>query len=235
MATTFKASERRLLSILLERVDETDDDRAGIDELLAATEALTAGWLVPFGVALHFVHCDPASGFEEVGAPEHAHRFLRLARVHPEVRVGLPLSRTGISIVPVIDAGVIRGAVMHELEQPAPAGQVASLSQMWWTSVRARSPLDEDIELATPYPFTPFTEIIDGARWCLGPVTDGVVGPPAWLRATNSHVTTKILLEIYWDLWCDYAPGRALLDAGIARAMDRGGWQVRQLHPPQVA
>jgi hypothetical protein len=40
MPTQFKASERCLLSVKLERDNETDDDRTGIDELLAATEAL---------------------------------------------------------------------------------------------------------------------------------------------------------------------------------------------------
>src|SRR4051812_29184336 len=96
MPSQFKASERRLLSIKLERENPTDDDRAGLDEMLAALDALTSDWLVPLGVALHFVHCDPAKGFDEVGAPEHAHRFLRPERMHPEIRVGQPLSKLGV-------------------------------------------------------------------------------------------------------------------------------------------
>jgi hypothetical protein len=232
MPTPFKAGKRCLLSIKLERDNETDDDRSGIDELLAATEALTSGWLVPLGVALHFVHCDPANAFEEVGAPEHAHRFLRVKRLHPEVRVGQPLSRHGISILPVVDTTVIRSEVASALELPAPPGLVTSLSQMWWTSVRARSPIDDIIDLATPFPSTAFTERIDGACWCLGPTTSSLVGPPAWLRATNSHVSTKILFQVYWDLWCDFPPGRALLDAGMERVRSRGGWQFYQLYPP---
>jgi hypothetical protein len=47
MPTHFKATERCLLSILLEHDSDTKDDRAGIDELLAGVEALTSGWLVP--------------------------------------------------------------------------------------------------------------------------------------------------------------------------------------------
>lgn len=231
MPTQFKASERCLLSVKLERDNETDDDRTGIDELLAATEALTSGWVLPLGVALHFVHCDPANGFEEVGAPTHAHRFLRVNRVHPDVRIGQPLSKIGISNLPMVDTTVIRSEIVRGLEQPAPPDRVTSLSQMWWTSVRARSPLDDIIELATPFPSTAVTELIDGARWCLGPATVGNAGPPVWLRATNSHVSTKILLEIYWDLWYGYPPGRALLDAGVQRVQSRGGWQCYQLYP----
>jgi hypothetical protein len=232
MPTQFMASDRRLLSILLEHENDDGADRAGIDELLAGVEALTAGWLAPLAVALQFVHCDPARSFEEVGAPANAHRFLRVNRVHPAVRVGQPLFNGDITRLPTIDAAVIAGEVARELEQPSPAGLVASLSQMWWTSVRARSPLVDDFELATPLPCTVLTELIEGARWCLGPVTFGSAGPPAWLRATNSHFATKILLEIYWGVWCDHAPGRALLEAGIARVLARGGWTALQLHPP---
>lgn len=233
MPTQFKASERCLLSIKLERDNETDDDRTGIDEMLAATEALTSGWLLPLGAALHFVHCDPASGFDEVSAPEHAHRFLRIDRVPPDIRVGQPLSKTGISHLPLVDTAMIRSEIARELEKPAPPGLVSSLSQMWWTSVRARSPIDGVIELATPFPYTAVTELIDGARWCLGPATGIAVGPPAWLRATNSHVSTKILLEIYWDVWCGYPAGRALLDTGLQRVQSRGNWQFYQLYPPR--
>jgi hypothetical protein len=232
MPTQFNVSERRLLAIVLEHENENDDDRAGIDELLAGVEALTSGWLAPFGVALQFVHCDPARAFEDVGAPERAHRFFRIARLHPEVRVGQPLFNADVSRLPTLDVAAIRGEVVRELDQPAPAGLVGSLSQMWWTSVRARSPLDDDIELATPYPATALTETIDGARWCFGPLTLGNVPAPAWLRASNSHVATKILLEVYWDLWRDYPPGRAIVDAGVARVLGRGGWTALQLYPP---
>jgi hypothetical protein len=103
---------------------------------------------------------------------------------------------------------------------------------MWWTSVRAMSPLDDEIEIATPYPTLALTENIDGARWCFGPVTRGNVAAPAWLRASNSHTAIKILLEIYWDLWCDHPPGRALVDAGVSRVLARRGWTGLQLHPP---
>jgi hypothetical protein len=232
MPKQFNVSERRLLAIVLEHENDDEDDRAGIDELLAGVDALTSGWLLPFGVALQFVHCDPANAFEEVGAPARAHRSFRVARLHPEVRAGPPLFDSHVSRLPSLDAAVIRDEVVRELEQPAPTGLITSLSQMWWTSVRALSPLDEEIELATPYPTTALTESIDGARWCFGPVTRGNVAAPAWLRANNSHVAIKILLEIYWDLWCDYPPGRALVDAGVSRVLARGGWTGLQLHPP---
>ena len=233
MPTQFKATERCLLSILVEHDNDTMDDRAGIDELLAGVEALTSGWLVPLAVGIQFVHCDPASSFEEVGAPECSHRLLRLDRVHPEIRISQPIFKADVRRLPIIDAAVIHEEVARALLEPAPSGLVTSFSQMWWTSVRAMSPLDDDIELVTPVPAVALTEVIDGALWCLGPRTSGFPAPPAWLRATNSHQSTKILLEVYWDLWRDYAPGRALLDAGIARVLARGGWEGRQLYPPR--
>ena len=232
MTTQFKASDHCLLSILLERGnEETEDDRAGIVELLAAAEALTAGWLVPLGVGLQFVHCDPANYFEEVGAPAHPHQFLRTATVPAEVRLEQAFSNSEVDTVPTVDAAVIRGAVVRGLEQPARPGLVTSLSEVWWTSVRARSPIDDVIELATPEPSSTVTEVIGSARWCFGPTAFGVARPPVWLRASNSHFTTKLLLEVYWDLWREYPPGRALVDAGIARVLARGSWESRQLYP----
>lgn len=232
MATQFKASDHCLLSILLERSnEETEDDRAGIVELLAAADALTSGWLVPLGVGLQFVHCDPANYFDEAGAPIQAHQFLRVAAVPFDVRVEPPFSNSEVATVSRIDAPVIRSAVVRGFEQPAPGGLVTSLSELWWTSVRARSPIDGTIELLTPEPVSTVTEVIDGARWCFGPKAFSAVGPPAWLRASNSHFSTKLLLEVYWDLWRDCAPGRALVDAGVARVLARPGWESRQLYP----
>jgi hypothetical protein len=232
MATQFKASDHCLLSILLERGnEETEDDRAGIVELLAAADALTSGWLVPLGVGLQFSHCDPANYFEEAGAPVHAHQFLRVTTLPSDVRVEPPFPNSEVETVSRIDAAVIRSAVAGGLEQPAPPGLVTSLSELWWTSVRARSPIDSAIELLTPEPVSAVTEVINGARWCFGPKTFSAVGPPAWLRASNSHFTTKLLLEVYWDLWRDYSPGRALVDAGVARVLARPGWESRQLYP----
>jgi hypothetical protein len=232
MATQFKASDHCLLSILLERSnEETEDDRAGIVELLDAGDALTSGWLVPLGVGLQFVHCDPANYFEETGAPAHAHHFLRVATVPSDVRAEPPFSKSEVETVSRIDAHVIRSAVVRELEQSAPPGLVTSLSELWWTSVRARSPIDDTVELLTPEPVSAITEVIDGSRWCFGPKAFSVAGPPAWLRASNSHFTTKLLLEVYWDLWRDCPSGRALVDAGVARVLARPGWESRQLYP----
>jgi hypothetical protein len=233
MPAQFKAAERCLLSILVEHDNDTQDDRAGIDELLAGVEALTSGWLVPLAVAIQFVHCDPANSFEEAGVPERSHRILRAHRMHPDVRINEPIFQADVRRLPIIDAAVIRDELTHALQEPAPSGLVTSFSQMWWTAVRALLPLDEEFELLTPTPAVALTEIIDRAIWCLGPRMTGFSAPPAWLRATNSHHSTKILLEVYWDLWRDYAPGRALLDAGIARVLARGGWEARQLHPPR--
>src|SRR5882762_5068854 len=129
MATQFKASDHCLLSVLLERGnEETEDDRAGIDEMLAAVDALTSGWLVPLGVGLQFAHCDLANYFEEVGSPAHPHQFLRVAKVPFDVRVEQAFSNSEVSTVSVIDAAVIRGAVVQGLEQPFSTSEVPTVS-----------------------------------------------------------------------------------------------------------
>lgn len=232
MTARFKASDHPLLSILLERSnEETEDDRAGIIELLAAVEALTSGWLVPLGVGLQFVHCDPSNYFEETAAPAHAHRFLRAAKVPSDVWVEPPFPNSETETIEAIDSAALRSVVMRGLEEPAPVGLVTSFSEMWWASVRARSPVDDVIELSVPEPISTITDVIDDARWCFGPKAFSVSGRPAWLRISNCHFTTQILLEVYWDLWREYPPGRALVDAGVERVVARGGWEARQLYP----
>ena len=232
MVARFKASDHCLLSILLERSnDETEGDRAGIDELLVAMEALTAGWLVPLGVSFLLIGCDPGNDFEEVGKPTRPHHFLRVNSAPADVRVNQAFADPVIHTFPEIDAAVLRDAVTRGLEQPVPAGLVTSLSELWWTSVRARSPIDDTIELIMPWPASTVSEVINGARWCFGPTALAVAGPPATLRASNSHFATQLLLEVYWDLWREYPPGRALIDAGIARVLARPGWESRQLYP----
>jgi hypothetical protein len=137
-----------------------------------------------------------------------------------------------IETVVQIDAAVIRSKVLRGLEQPAPPGLVTSLSEMRWTTLRARSPIDDTIELLTPRPISAITEVIAGSRWCFGPKAGTDLDYPAWLRCSNSHVTTALSLDVRWDLWVDYPPGRAMIDAGIARVLDRPGWEARQVYPP---
>lgn len=232
MTAQFKASDHPLLSILLERSNEEgDDDRAGIIELLAAMETLTAGWIVPHGVSILFEQCDPANYFQEHGKPAHQHLFLRVRNVPPDVRVEPAFADPMVEVVPEIDAAVLRAAVTRGLDQPAPAGLMTSLSELWLTSVRVRSPIEDAIELSMPWTASTVSEVIDGARWCYGPTALAVAGPPARLRASNSHFATELLLEVFWDLWRECPPGRTMIDAGIERVLARGGWEARQLYP----
>lgn len=233
MVMQFEVSDHCLLSILLERGNgETEDDRAGLLEMLAAADELTSGWLVPLGVGLQFVHCDPANYFEESGGRADAHHFVRVATVPQDVEVEPPFSKSKCEIVPRIDASTIRNEVVQGLDEPAPPGLANSLSMLWWTAVRARSPIDNAFELLAPEPVAPIAEVIDSARWCFGPKSGSIIGRPAWLRCLNSHFTTEMILEVHWNLWVDYPPGRAMIDAGIARVLDRPGWEARQVYPP---
>lgn len=226
MTTQVYASDQPLLTIVLTRGnDEAEDDRAGIAELLAAAESLSKGWLVPLGVSSLFAHCDPANYFEEVGPAAQANPYVRVDRLPVGVWAKPAFSHSVVELVTSIDEAVIRSAVTRRLDQPAPHGLVTSLSMLWWTSVRARSPNEEIVELIVPVPVvSTVSEMLDGARWFFGP-TSGIAGPPARLRATNSHFTTTLVLEVYWDLWIGYPAGRALVDAGVARVLSRPGWE----------
>jgi hypothetical protein len=232
MATQFYASDQCLLSIVLERGNEEgEDDRAGVVELLHAVDVLSSGWLMPLGVSCMFGYCDPSKYFEDAGSPAQPHLFVRVDPTPAEVTVKPAFTDSVVTRVGTIDESVIRRMVERGLEQTAPVGLVTSLSELWWTAVRARSPIDDVIELAAPLPSSTVSEVIDGARWCLGPTSFGVAGPPAWLRASNSHFATEITLEVYWDLWIGNSAGRAFIDEGIARVLARGSWQCRQVFP----
>ena len=232
MTTPFKASDHCLLSILLERSNEdSEDDRAGITELLAAMDELTSGWLVPLGVSYLVVNCDPANYFEEAEPPARPHHFLRAEAVPSGVRANPAFPDPLLETIPEINPAVLREAVTRGLDQRPPPGLVTSISELWWTSVRARAPVEEAVELVMPWPASTVSEILEGVRWCFGPTALAAVGPPARLRATNSHFGTELLLEVFWDVWRDFPPGRALVDAGVARVLARPGWQSRQLYP----
>ena len=226
MTTQFGAADHCIISFKLERCnEESEDDRAGMLEMLAAADALTSGWLVPLGVDLLFVRCDPSKYFEEIDDDLDAGRFLRAASIPADVGVRAAFTVSEGETVSQIDAAAIRSAVLQGLEQPAPPGLVTSLSMMTWRSTHAKSPIDDTVELLTPHTVSPVSDLVDGSRWYFGPKT-AVVGPPASLQCINSHFSTDLLLEIKWDLWADYPPGRAMVDAGIARVLARPGWEL---------
>ncbi|MBA3392014.1 MAG: hypothetical protein H0T89_05185 [Deltaproteobacteria bacterium] len=225
MTTEVYASDQALLHVAFERANtDGEDDRAGIVELLAAIDALTAGWLAPLGVGFQIVHCDPAQYFEEAGRPAHPHHLLRVAPRTDEVVIAEAFSGSVVDTRQVIDGATVRDAIARALDQQAPAGRVTSLSELRWTAVRALAPFAEPVVLAVPAtPVATVSELVDGVRWYLGPTT-GIAGPPARLRATNAHFTTSFTLDVFWDLWIGQPQGRALLDAGTARVLARAGW-----------
>jgi len=223
------ASDQALLQVGLERGNtEHEDDRTGIAELLAAVDALTRGWLHPFGVGFKLVHGDPNAHFEEVGRPPIPHHFLREAEIPEGVLVREAFSNSVIEELPLIDPDSVRLTIARGLEQPAPPGAVITLSELKWTAVRALAPTIEPIALdVAGKTASTVNQLVDGQRWYCGP-TSGVAGPPAHLRAVNDHFATRIQLEVYWDLWIGHTGGRALLDAGVGRVLARAGWERTQ-------
>ncbi|MCL2715757.1 MAG: hypothetical protein FWD68_14555 [Alphaproteobacteria bacterium] len=229
----FEASDKCLLGIALSRDNgENEDDRAGIDELLGAFEELTQGWLEPLGVDMMFDCFRPESPLTKSGSPDHPALFLCADPIPVGLDVTSILRDPFIHTVSEIDATVLRHAANLGLAQTPPAGRVVSLSEILIRGSRVLSPLQERIALFAPEPESAVSEIVDGERWCCGPAVESLAGPPAWLFAVNNHVTIEIRLEIFWDLWVGFPPGRAMVDAGIGRVLMRGGWTARQYFPP---
>ncbi len=219
------ASDQSLFRLGLERANaDHDDDRAGIMELLVAVEALTEGWLQPLGVGFQLVYCDPAQHFEESGRPPVPHHFLRAASVPDEVYVREAFSGSAVEDLPLVDADAVRRAIGRGLDQPAPPGEITTLSELKWTAVRVLAPTPDPINLeVTGTPVATVSQVIDGQRWYYGP-TSGTAGPPVRLQAINDHFATRIHLAVFWDLWIGHAPGRVILEAGISRVLARVGW-----------
>jgi len=222
---TVYASDQFLLDVAFERTNLDDEsERAGIQGLLAAVDALTRGWLQPLGVGFQVVYCDPAQYFEEVGRPPFPHHFVRASNVSDDLLVWEAFSNSSVESLPIVDTAAIRHAIEPSLEQETPVGEDKTLSELRWTTVRARDPVGEPIQLeVTGDPVATVSEVIDGQRWYCGP-TAGRAGPPCRLRAVNDHFGTRIELSVFWDLWIGHASGRALLDAGIARVLAQPGW-----------
>lgn len=126
---------------------------------------------------------------------------------------------------PVVDMELVTRSIHRAIQQPAPVTMVTTLSELQWPAVRVRSPTSEEIrpEFATSRVGT-VPEVVDGHTWYAGP-TLGAGGLPASLRAVNEHFSTKIQLDLFWDLWIGHPDGRALLEAGVRRVLARPGWQ----------
>ena len=90
------ASDQALFQVGLERgTGEHENDRTAVAELLSAVDALTQGWLHPFGVGFQLVYADPNEHFEEVGRPPAPHHFLREAKIPEHVLVREAFSNSG--------------------------------------------------------------------------------------------------------------------------------------------
>lgn len=225
---TVYASDQSLFHLALEREtpdpDAAQSDRDAITELVFAMDALATGWLTPLAVGFQATVRDPASYYADVGRPAYPHYSLRQRGVPSEVYLDPAFADSRVDEADHIDRDVILSAVTRALDQQAPPGQLISMAELWWTAVRARSPFVEPCTLDVGgHPNSPVYQQIDGALWYLGP--SGIAGPPARIRAENTHFTTRIELSVFWDLWIGIAPGRALLDAAIERVLARPGWQ----------
>jgi len=220
------ASDQALFQVGLERgTGEHENDRTAVAELLSAVDALTQGWLHPFGVGFQLVYADPNEHFEEVGRPPAPHHFLREAKIPEHVLVREAFSNSVIEELPSIDTDAVRRTIARGVEQPAPPGAVTTLSELKWTAVRTLAPTVEPITLdVAGRTASTVSQFVDGQLWYCGP-TSGVAGPPARLRAVNDHFVTSIQLEILWDLWIGNADGRRLLEAGVSRVLARPGWE----------
>jgi hypothetical protein len=228
MTTTIYASDQPLLSIELEQeipdADSLDADQQIVRELVQALDAFADSWVSPLAVGFAVVHRDPNNYFEEVGLPPEPHYLLREQHSPADVRIRPAFSNSRVEVSSKIDSHLVESALLRALNQSAPAGGIVSFSQLEWTAVRTLSPTPDASMLDVGgHPSTAIYEKANGSLWYFGPA--GIAGPPLRVRATSTHYTLTLAIEVYWQLWIKYAPGRALLDAAIERVAGRPGWQ----------
>jgi hypothetical protein len=223
------ASDQALHTIALSREEAAEeDDRAATDELLAAVAELCHGWLQPLAVGMLLECCDPANFYQSSSelCPVHPKWFLRQAELDPRVILSTGYSEPVERSASAIDAATLAQWVGAALEQSCePETHVVAFAELTFTAVAVRIP--SGVEVALSYPGGPLQPCVvdqDEGQIALGPI-GGPVGAPIRLRAVNDHGVTHIELGLYWDLWIEHPQGRALVEAGVSRVLQRArGW-----------
>jgi hypothetical protein len=224
------ASDKPLWHLRLKRFEADDEsDRDATEELLAAVDDLTSGWLVPLAIGLSVECCDPANYYTPSAAPPPGrHWFLRVPDLPASLSITTGYSDPVVDTAPRLDGATVARWVAGALDQHCPiAEHLVVFDELTWTAVRVRVPVAGSIRVTFPGGVAPSQlDTVAGVSWALGPMV-GPVGAPACLRAVNEHGVTSIDLALFWDLWIDHPAGRALVDAGGARVLARGrGWQM---------
>lgn len=224
------ASEHALHTIQLKRIDPDDEiDRDATNELLAAVSDLANGWLVPLGIGLVVDCCDPQNFLETTASvsPPNPHWFLRVPSLDPRLSISTGYSDPIEEVSSQLDAATVAGWVDRALDQKCSLdGHLVAFTEMTWTIVRLLIPVQQQIGVRyAGGSVTSVIETIEDDQWALGPVL-GPVGPPARLRAVNDHGSLRIHLSLLWDLWIDRPEGRALVERGVSRVLNRGGWRL---------
>jgi hypothetical protein len=225
------ASDQVLQMIELSREEsEGEDDHQATLELLAAVADLCHGWLQPLGIGMLLECCDTENFYQSSSTlhPAQPAWFLRQSELDPRLQLSTGYNEAIEHRAPAIDAATLARWVETALDQTCPAEHhLVAFGELTITAVAVAIP--DGVEIALHYPGGPLLPAIyrDGeTERALGP-TNGPVGPPARLRAVNDHGVTRIELGLYWDLWIEHPQGRALVEAGVTRVLQRGrDWAV---------
>jgi hypothetical protein len=224
------ASDHPLLELALERLIEDDEsDRDATFELLDAIDDLARDWLVPLGIAAQ-IECFDMAAFEgkQAAVPHH---FLRASALHGDLYIDVGYTAARETTALALDGVTRRNWIAAALAQTCEEGREIALAELTWTIVRAKLPARAELY----YPGGEVTSIVeehDGAVWALGRRAQSPVGPPARVRAVNTHGGLELRLAVYWDAWTQQRDGRAMLDRGVQRVLARGrGWAHRQVFP----
>ena len=213
------------IATTLSRVPPADETAgATTADLLAAIDDLTRGWVVPLAVELNVECCDPSTWMpSSTIEPTHGLWFLRV----PTVPVGVDVAPTRRGMLEQVEAELDHATIARWVgaaeSQPCGNGHVAVLTEIQWTAVRARVPVDGPFVVKDGHDqLDTYVEENDGVRWAFGPL-ESLVPSPVWLRAPVWGGAPRISLAPRWYLWVDHP---ALVDAGVARVLARPGWKL---------
>jgi hypothetical protein len=227
------ASDRSLQYFSFSReIEEGESERSAAVELLKAMAALMGQWISPLTVDIRVESCDPLNYYIEDSdhPPAQAAWFLRCRNLDDRLNIGEMWIDSEERQVDVIGEAEILAVFDEALAQPAPIeGLEVSLAELAVRSAAVALP--SELEVTLSYAGGPLKPLFvrDGERQlALGP-TGGPVGPPARLRAYNTHGKTSIQIELHWDLWREHPAGIAQARAAVERILARGrGWQLEE-------
>jgi hypothetical protein len=201
-----------------------------------SVNAFFGDWISPLTAAVRVESCDPANYYIDDSScpPDRPAWFLRKSDLDARLYVGPVWINSQERHASRIGATELFALVEEALAQPSSAAHLeVALAEIVIDATEVALP--HGVDLSLQYGGRPIesVQIRDDQRWFVSGPTWGPAGPPARLRASNSHGRTDIHVEFCWDFWREHPEGLAQVRAAINRVLDRDrGWRVAEGNLP---